>query len=150
MEPRKQTSSKQRVANTHAKRAHFAHCTNVTAQYQPIGVWGYGGKGKVSSHLARDIYQPLTQTNKNVNIVFGQMGWSPATDTDKQTKLIHKYILYFSTLNHGPISAKGHLYKSISSWTTMCMLAVEKWQKCFCQSILLISEIVWKQGPIKI
>jgi hypothetical protein len=31
-----------------------------------------------------------------------------APDTDKQTNLIHKYILNISVQNHGPISANGH------------------------------------------
>jgi hypothetical protein len=34
---------------------------------------------------------------------------STAPDKDKQTNLIHKYILYISTVNHGPLSANGHL-----------------------------------------
>ena len=34
-----------------------------------------------------------------------------APDTDKQTNLIHKYILYISVQNHGPISANGHVLK---------------------------------------
>jgi hypothetical protein len=38
-------------------------------------------------------------------------GMNAAPDTDKQTNLIHKYILYISVQNHGPISADGHLLK---------------------------------------
>jgi hypothetical protein len=45
-------------------------------------------------------------------LIFWENGMNAAPGIDKQTNLIHKYILYISVQNHGPISANGHLLKN--------------------------------------
>ena len=91
--------------------AKVVHRTKILAMHSQLAFEGKGVRLKsvVTLRGAHISPQNKTKNKQKCKYCFWENEMNAVADTDKQTNLIHKYILYISALNHGPISANEHV-----------------------------------------